>query len=88
MQESIIEDIDITPEEVREFFNSIPVEDRPIFGTELRVSQIVIIPETTDEEKEKVVDRLKQFKADVVENGASFTTVSYTHLTLPTILRV
>lgn len=74
MQESIIEDIDITPEEVREFFNSIPVEDRPIFGTELRVSQIVIIPETTDEEKEKVVDRLKQFKADVVENGASFTT--------------
>ncbi len=74
MQESIIEDIDITPEEVREFFNSIPVEDRPIFGTELRVSQIVIIPETTDEEKEKVIDRLKQFKADVVENGASFTT--------------
>ena len=40
----------------------------------MRVSQIVIIPKTTEEEKEKVVDRLRQFKADVVENGASFVT--------------
>ena len=74
MQESIIEDIEVTPEEVRQFFNSIPKKDRPIFGTELRVSQIVVIPVTTDEEKQKVVDRLKQFKADVVDNGASFVT--------------
>ncbi len=74
MQESIIEDIEVTPEEVRQFFNSIPKKDRPIFGTELRVSQIVIIPITTDEEKQKVVDRLRQFRADVIENGASFVT--------------
>ena len=74
MQEAIIEDIEVTPEEVRQFFNSIPKKDRPIFGTELRVSQIVVIPVTTDEEKLKVVDRLKQFKADVVDNGASFVT--------------
>ena len=74
MQESIIQDIEVTPEEVRQFFKLIPKADRPIFGTELRVSQIVIIPKTTEEEKEKVVDRLRQFKADVVENGASFVT--------------
>jgi peptidyl-prolyl cis-trans isomerase SurA len=74
MQESIIQDIEVTPEEVRQFFKLIPTADRPIFGTELRVSQIVIIPKTTEEEKEKVVDRLRQFKADVVENGASFVT--------------
>ncbi len=63
MQESIIKDIEVTPEEVRQFFKLIPKADRPIFGTELRVSQIVIIPKTTEEEKEKVVDRLRQFKA-------------------------
>ena len=74
MQESIIKDIEVTPEEVRQFFNLIPKKDLPIFGTELRVSQIVVIPVTADEEKQKVVDRLKQFKADVVDNGASFTT--------------
>ena len=72
MQQSIIEEIDITPEEVRQFFNSIPKADRPVFGTELRVSQIVVYPKVSQEEKQKVINRLKEFKADVIDNGASF----------------
>ena len=74
MQERIIEETEVTPEEVRQFFNSIPKDDRPFFGTELKVAQIVVIPETTEEEKKKVIDRLKEFKADVEDNGANFTT--------------
>ncbi len=74
MQEKIIEETEVTPEEVRQFFNSIPKNDRPFFGTELKVAQIVVIPETTEEEKKKVIDRLKEFKADVEDNGANFTT--------------
>tara|TARA_X000001036_G_C20625388_1_gene784885 strand:- start:215 stop:1561 length:1347 start_codon:yes stop_codon:yes gene_type:complete len=72
MQQAIIEDIEVTPEEVRQFFNSIPKDDRPVFGTELRVSQIVLYPKITEEEKQKVINRLKEFKADVIDNGASF----------------
>ncbi|MDB3875213.1 peptidylprolyl isomerase [bacterium] len=74
MQEKIIDETEVTPEEVRQFFNSIPKDDRPFFGTELEVAQIVVIPETTEEEKKKVIDRLKEFKADVEDNGANFTT--------------
>jgi len=74
MQQKIIEDIDVTPEEIRQFFNSIPKDERPIFGTELKVAQIVVIPKTTEAEKQKVINRLKEFKADIIENGASFTT--------------
>ena len=74
MQQKIVEEIEVTPEEVRQFFNNIPKEERPIFGTELKVAQIVVIPETTKAEKQKVIDRLKEFKADIIENGASFTT--------------
>ena len=74
MQEKIIEEIEVTPEEVRQFFNSIPVDDRPLFNTELKVAQIVVIPQTTQEEKKKVIEKLEQFKADVVDNGSSFTT--------------
>jgi peptidyl-prolyl cis-trans isomerase SurA len=74
MQEKIIEETEVTPEEVRQFFNSIPENDRPLFNTELKVAQIVVIPKTTEEEKQKVIDRLEQFKADVVDNGSSFTT--------------
>lgn len=74
MQRKIIEDIEVTPEEVREYFNGIPKDERPIFGTELKVAQIVIIPEISQAERQKVINRLKEFKADVIENGASFIT--------------
>ena len=72
MQQSIIDDIEITPEEVRQFFNSIPKNERPVFGTELRVSQIVVYPKVSQIEKDKVIRRLEEFKADVIDNGASF----------------
>lgn len=74
MQQQIIDEIEVTPEEVRQFFNKIPKDERPLFGTELRVAQIVVIPETTQEEIDKVTKRLREFRADVLDNGASFTT--------------
>ncbi|WP_435138770.1 foldase protein PrsA [Formosa sp. A9] len=72
MQRSIIEDVEVTPEEVREYFNAIPEDERPTFGTELKVAQIVIEPKITEAEKQKVIDRLNEIRADVLENGASF----------------
>jgi peptidyl-prolyl cis-trans isomerase SurA len=74
MQDKITQEVEVTPEEVRQFFNGIKEDERPVFGTELRVAQIVVIPETTEVEKQKVIDRLSEFRADVVDNGASFTT--------------
>ena len=74
MQQKIVEEIEVTPEEVRQFFNTIPEDQRPLFGTEMRVAQIVVIPKTTKVEVDKVINRLKEFRADVLDNGASFTT--------------
>lgn len=71
MQAKIVEELEVTPEEVRVFFNKIPKDERPTFGTELKVAQIVIEPKVSEEEKQKVIDRLKQFKAEV-DSGASF----------------
>ncbi len=73
MQQKIVSDIQITPEEVRQFFNKIPEKERPVFGAELEISQIVKQPKATDEEKQKVIDKLNAIKADVEDNGASFS---------------
>ena len=72
MQSKIIEDIEITPEEVRSFFQSIPKKDLPTFGTELEISQIVLEPKISEEEKKRIIDQLRSFKADVEEKGLSF----------------
>ncbi len=73
MQQSIVGEIEVTPEEVRQFFNKIPENERPVFGAELEISQIVKIPETPEIEKQKVVDKLNQIKADCEDNDASFS---------------
>lgn len=72
MQSKIIEEIEVTPEEVRQFFNRIPEDERPVFGAELEIAQIVKQPKAPKEEKLKVINRLKQIKQDVEENDASF----------------
>jgi peptidyl-prolyl cis-trans isomerase SurA len=72
MQANIVEDVEVTPEEVKLFYESIPSIDLPIFGTELEISQIVIEPNVSDEEKNRVIDLLNSFKNDVEEKGLSF----------------
>jgi len=73
MQSDIVSDIKITPEEVRQFYKAIPKEELPVFGAELEIAQIVKIPEAPQEEKDKVINRLRQIRADVIDNGASFS---------------
>ena len=72
MQSKIVDDVEVTPEEVKLFYESIPVVDLPIFGTELEISQIVIEPNVSEEEKNRVIDMLNSFKNDVEEKGLSF----------------
>jgi len=74
MQEKIVANITITPEEVRTFFFSIPPEERPVFGTEIEIAQLVIEPQVTDAAKQKVINRLKEIRSDIVDNGSSFAT--------------
>ena len=74
MQSKIVDDVEITPEEIRQFFNSIPKYERPVFGAELEIAQIVINPKVSEEDERKVIDRLLTIKNDVEVNGASFAT--------------
>ena len=72
MQSKIVDDVEVTPEEVKLFYESIPLTDLPIFGTELEISQIVIEPTVSEDEKKRVINLLNSFKNDVEEKGLSF----------------
>ena len=74
MRQKIVENIEVTPEEVRAYFNDIPKDSLPVFGDEVEISEIVVKPEVPEEEKQKTIDRLNQFRADVLENGSKFAT--------------
>lgn len=72
MQASIVEEIEVTPEEVRTFFDKIPADQRPVFGAELEIAQIVVEPTPTSAEVERTISMLETMRNDVLENGSSF----------------
>lgn len=74
MQEKVISEVTITPDEVKQFFDAIPEDERPVINTEIEISQIVIKPKPSDKEVQRVIERLDEFRTDVLENGASFAT--------------
>lgn len=73
MQKKIIDGVEITPEEVRNFFKNIPKNELPTFGAEMEVAQIVVEPKVSAADKQKVIDRLNSIRKDVLE-GSSFAT--------------
>tara|TARA_R110002012_G_scaffold4274_1_gene19635 strand:- start:26258 stop:27730 length:1473 start_codon:yes stop_codon:yes gene_type:complete len=74
MQQKVIEKVEVTPEEVRTFFFSIPEEERPVFGAEIEIAQIVIDPEVTKQAIDEVKAKLNAIRSDIIDNGASFAT--------------
>lgn len=73
MTKKIVDAVEITPEEVRNFFKKIPKDELPTFGAEMEVAQIVVEPKVSKDDKQKVIDRLNAIRKDVLE-GSSFAT--------------
>jgi peptidyl-prolyl cis-trans isomerase SurA len=71
MQKKIVDEVTITPEEVRNFFKGIPVDEIPTFGAEMEVAQIVVKPVITEDEKKRAIEKLKEIRQEVL-NGSSF----------------
>ncbi|NOQ92669.1 MAG: peptidylprolyl isomerase [Flavobacteriaceae bacterium] len=73
MQQNLTSDIDITPEEVKRYYNSLKVENNlPEIGAEIEISQIVLNVAPSKEETQRVLDRLNEIKKEVEEEDANF----------------
>lgn len=69
---SITENIDVTPEEVRTYFKNLEVDNNlPEFSAEIELAQIVKYLVPSEEETEKVIEKLTEIKKQV-EEGYSF----------------
>lgn len=71
-QQKITEKVDVTPEEVRLFYNGLKKKgELPEFSAEIELAQIVINANPTAEENERILNKLNEIKKQV-EDGASF----------------
>jgi len=70
-QRQITENIDVTPEEIRIYFNGLKEKgELPEFPAEIQIAQLVLNAEATQEETDRVINKLNQLKKDI-EGGSS-----------------
>ena len=71
MQQKITEKINVTPQEVEKFFNSIPKDSLPNYNKEVEVGEIQVNPTLTKEEKQEYRDKLEALRTRI-KNGEDF----------------
>ena len=75
MQMTVIEGIEVTPSEVRSFYEGLPADSVPLINAEVEISQIVKYPEVSKEAEQEVIDKLASLK-ERIENGTSFSSMA------------
>lgn len=71
MRNKIVQDIKITPNEVKAYFEKIPVDSLPLYEAELEVGQIVVFPKASREAEEYAIEQLNDVKKQI-EAGRDF----------------
>lgn len=72
MRSKVLENLSVSPTEVRDFFNKIPQDSLPYYDTEFEVSQIVIKVKVSAEQQQAALDKILDIKKRVAE-GEDFS---------------
>ncbi len=72
MQKKIVENVKITPNEVKDFFDKIPKDSLPFFESELEIGQIVIYPKASRDMDKYIMDELNNYKKQVETRMITF----------------
>lgn len=75
MQGKITGDINVTPNEIKSYYNSIPVDSIPFINAEVEVGQIVKKPEVRPEAKKEAKEFIESLRKRILK-GESFATLA------------
>jgi peptidyl-prolyl cis-trans isomerase SurA len=82
MKQKIVENVTVTPSEVRFFYRNLPEDEIPFIPPQFEYQQITIIPEIEIEEENRVKAQLRDYKKRV-EDGSSFATLAIMYSEAP-----
>ena len=72
MRNKILENVKITPTEVKAFYDKIPKDSLPFFESELEVAQIVIYPKANKDIEDYITNQLIDLKKQVESGQKKF----------------
>lgn len=76
MQAMVVESVNVTPSEVREFFMNVPSDSLPYFSAEVELSELVVTPTVNEQERQRALDEITELRRRVVEDGESFSNLA------------
>jgi len=74
-QGSIVENVSVTPSEVRSFFKDIPTDSIPLVNSMVEIGELIRMPPVTLEQKLFIKDRLRGLRERVMK-GETFATLA------------
>ena len=75
MQYEITKDLNISPGDVKEFYNNLHVDSIPIIETHFQIAQVLKIPDAASFEIEETLSKLEDLRNRILE-GADFSTMA------------
>ena len=72
MRQKIITKINVTPREVKKFYNEIPEDSLPLLPAEIELHHIVVKPEPSEEAVEDARKKLRNIRSDINNGNLSF----------------
>ncbi len=76
MRDKIIENVKITPNEVRDYYQKIPKDSLPFYETELVIGQIVVNPKAGRELEKFAQDELADYRKQIEAGQKTFETMA------------
>src|ERR1700743_2150648 len=76
MRNKIVDDIRITPTEVKDYFDKIPADKRIFYESELQLSQLVIYPKASRDIEKLAIDDLNEYKQQVEAGKRTFESLA------------
>lgn len=75
MKKNLTADVKVTPSDVQKFYRKIPKEEMPLIPEQLEIRQIVVKPKISEEDRKIVIDRLNDFREQIL-GGRSMATLA------------
>ncbi len=76
MRQKLVEDITVTPADVRRYFNNLPQDSLPFVPTEVEVQIVAMTPRIEPEEINRVKEELREYTDRITKGESTFQTLA------------
>ncbi len=76
MMSKIVKDVKVTPTDIKNFYNEIPVDSLPYYSAEVELAQLVFEPKISKESKAAALEKITELRRRIIEDGDKFSTLA------------